>query len=328
MALFFSNNKKRKRTAAKGNYAFRRKKKKKQPEAADIHRLEMNPETEASRRQIMLKRAGTGARWAFGMLAAILFLSLMKVVVMEAFVKNAKFQLQKVQVVTAGPITEDAIREACGLRIGDNLLMISLRDVRDRVEAMPGVRAVGVKREFPGLIVIDVEQRTPVAWLECPEKNLIANDLRYGCLLDGQGYVLPGSHHTAAVAARLPVIRVKNFERAAPNALVESTSALRALKLLKTFEAGAKEKRNSIVKIDANREHAFVTTFASGLITTFPAFGSFPEEFRRLQVILEESAHRGLRVATVNLLVEHDVPVTIKTDPDRNSRPRSVAVAR
>ena len=97
MALFFSNNKKRKRTAAKGNYAFRRKKKKKQPEAADIHRLEMNPETEASRRQIMLKRAGTGARWAFGMLAAILFLSLMKVVVMEAFVKNAKFQLQKVQ---------------------------------------------------------------------------------------------------------------------------------------------------------------------------------------------------------------------------------------
>ncbi len=306
MIQLFSSNKRRRRTST-GNYAFRSKK----PVRTEIHRLDMNPETVATRRATLRKHAGAGARWAFGLLSAIVFLALMKVVVMEAFVKNRDFHIQKIDVVTKGPLSRSEIITASGLKDGDNLLMVSLRAVHDRLDVLPEVRTVTVTRQFPGTILIDVQQRTPVAWLECPDKAIAAKVPGYGCLLDDQGVVLPNTSRQAA-DQKLPVISVEKLPRIVPGKQVESPAALAALMLLQLYEQSPLHEQHRLTKVDATRVHALVARFDSGLSATFPANGDPVAELNRLQRTLEAASQRNWRVATVNLLVERNVPVTLQ----------------
>lgn len=305
MIKIFSSNKRRRRTST-GNYAFRSRK----PAHTEIHRLDMNPETVATRRATLRKRAGTGARWAFGLLSAIVFLALMKVVVTEAFITNRSFHIAAINVDTKGPLSRPEIITASGLKEGDNLLMVSLRAVHDRLDSLPEVRKVKVTRQFPGTVLIEVQQRTPVAWLECPDKAIAAKIPGYGCLLDDQGVVLPSTSRQAA-DQKLPVISVEKLPRIVPGKQVESPAALAALKLLQLFEQSPLNEHHQLTRLDATRAHALVARFNSGLSATFPTNGNPENELNRLQRTLEAADRRNWRVATVNLLVERNVPVTL-----------------
>ena len=130
MFSFFTSNKKRRRKTTRGNFLFRRKR----PSQSALHRLELNrldlnPETDATRRERLIRRAGTGARWAFGILAVIMFCALMKVVINEAFINNQGFRLQKIDVHTAGPLSESAVYAIASPR-GDTRGMSACRATR------------------------------------------------------------------------------------------------------------------------------------------------------------------------------------------------------
>lgn len=319
LSLLSTNKRRRHRRTTKGNFAFRRKK----PARTEVHRIDLNPETDASRRAAFRKRAGLGARWAFGLIAGIVCLALIKVVAMEAFVDNAKFRLQHIEVVSdAGPLSRSALAGASGLKVGENLLMISLRAVRDRLESLPEVRDARVSRHFPGMIVLEISQRTPVAWMECPEKSIAAKVSGYGCLLDAEGVVLPSMTHVAR-DQRLPVVRVEKLPRVIPGRRVESTAALSALHLLQMHGRGPLAERIRIHRIDATRPHALEAHADGGLKVTFPAEGDFARELTRLQQVLERSATRGWQVASVNLLVAHNVPVTLRRGSEPAAAPAS-----
>ena len=306
--LFAKNKPRKKRQAAKGNYAFRRK----SSSRSAIHRVELNPETDASRRAKFRKRAGVGARWAVGILSSIMLVAILKIVVMEAFVVNPRFRLSEISVLTEGPLTRSTIVNASGLKDGDNLLMISLRNVRDRIESLPEVRKVKVERNFPGQIVLNVEQRTPVAWLECPEKAIAAKVSDFGCLLDDTGCVLPSSGRIRSGEHKLPVIRVGKLSAIIPGKRVESAAALASLDLLRAYQKEPMATHADLKRVDASRSHALVADFSNGVSVVFPAHGDNKKEFVRLASAMEEAARHKWQLATVNLLVEHNVPVTLR----------------
>ncbi len=309
MLPFSSKNKPRKkRQAAKGNYAFRSK----ASSRTSIHRLELNPETDASRRAKFRKRAGLGARWAAGILGSIMLVAILKIVVMEAFVTNQRFHLSDISVLTEGPLSRSAIINASGLKHGDNLLMISLRDVRDRVESLPEVRKAKIERNFPGQIVLNVEQRTPVAWLECPEKAIAAKVSDFGCLLDETGCVLFSSGRIRSGENKLPIIRVGKISAIIPGKRVESAAALASLELLCAYQKSPLINRSELKRVDATRSHALVADFGNGVSVVFPANGDNQKEFNRLTRAMDEAARHNWKLATVNLLVEHNVPVTLR----------------
>lgn len=305
-----SSNKRRSRTS-KGNYSFRRKRK---SPRIEVHRLDLNPETDASRRALLRKRAGTGARWAFGLLSCIVFFALLKVVAMEAFVTNERFLIKHINVITKGPLSVSSLTAFSGLKTGENLLMISLRSVRDKLEALPEVRSAVVTREFSGVITLEVQQRTPVAWLECPEKSIAAKVAGYGCLLDDEGVILPSVKH-AASEQKLPIITIENLPRIAPGKRVESPAALAALKLIQTYSQTHLSERHHLDKVDATRPHALVARFSPGIRVTFPSDDNISAQLTRFQLTLEAAARRNLQVESVNLLVEHNVPVTVRGTP-------------
>lgn len=305
--MLFSKNTRRKPGAAKGNYAFRRRRK---VVRLEVHRLELNPETAATRRESRRKTARFGFKIAVGLLAAMGVFSAGKIVVKEAFVENPKFQLQHFSVMTEGEITPSQIVNATGLHEGMNMLGISLVQVRERLESMPQVRKAKVTRGYPGMIFLDVEQRHPVAWLESPEHKLEAKVSGYGCLLDADGVVLPSGELTEA-RRNLPVIRVGRVHRLVPGQSIESPSALAALKLLRLHDNTAASRTLGVKLVDATRHHVLGITYDSRIQVTLPV-DNMEKELGRLDRIFDEAERQKWQLATVNLLVTQNVPVTLR----------------
>lgn len=314
----FARNTRRKATTERGNYAFRSRRKKVR---FDVHRLELNPETDATRREQRRKVIRWGFKFAMLILLMTTLVSAGKIVVRDAFVDNSRFRLQHFSVITDGDLDASEIIAATGLKEGMNMLDIPLVEVREKLEMLPQVRSAKVSRGYPGLLFLEVEQRRPVAWLECPELRLEARVPGYGCLLDEFGVVLPSSIVTTE-QQRLPVIQVQKLGRIAPGQAVESApEVLAALSLLEAHEASALSHSLAIKRVDASKASALTVTYDARFNAVFPA-ENFQKNFQRLQHLVEEASRRNWKLATVDLRVENNVPVTLRAGTAISSAPQ------
>lgn len=304
----FARNTRRKATTERGNYAFRSRRKKVR---FDVHRLDLNPETDATRREQRRKVIRWGFKFALLILLATTVFSAGKIVVRDAFVDNNRFRLQHFSVITDGDLSVSEIIAATGLKEGMNMLHIPLVEVREKLRALPQVRNAKVSRGYPGLLFLEVEQRRPVAWLECPEQRLEARVPGYGCLLDEFGVVLPSSLVTTG-QQRLPVIQVQKLGRLVPGQPVESApEMLAALSLLAAHESSALSHSLSIKRVDASKACALTVTYDARFNAVFPS-ENFERDIQRLQYLVEEASRRNWKLATVDLRVENNVPVTLR----------------
>jgi cell division septal protein FtsQ len=304
---FFARNTHRKKNTVRGNYAFRTRRKRVR---IDVRRLDLNPETAASLREKRRKVM----RWGFKIAVACLLLtglvSVGKIVVREAFVESPRFKLQHFSVITDGALQPSQIIAATGLEEGMNMLGIPLVQVREKLEQLPQVRRAKVSRGYPGMLFLEVEQRQPVAWLECPQLRLAANVSGSGCLLDADGLVLPSGEITAE-HEKLPAIRVEKLSRLAPGQCIESPEIHAALKLMQAHEASELAHIADIRHIDASRSYALTVTFDSRFTAVLPSEG-FAKQLQRLARVIREAADQKWQLATVDLLVEKNVPVTLR----------------
>jgi cell division septal protein FtsQ len=315
----FARNTRRKKDAVRGNYAFRSRRRRVR---LDVHRLDMNPETPASIREKRRKVMRWGFKFAVASLVLTGIVSAGKIVVREAFMDSPRFKLQHLSVITDGSLQPSEIIGASGLHEGANMLGISLVQVREKLEQLPQVRHAKVSRGYPGVIFLEVEQRQPSAWLECPRLRLAAGDHESGCLLDADGFVLP-SGQPAAALKNLPVIRVEKLSRLAPGQCLESTEVHAALKLLQAHAASDLAHSAAIRRIDASRGYALTVTFDTQLTAILPAEG-ITKQLQRLSRVIHEAEDQKWQLATVDLLVEKNVPVTLRasaTPPSGTSAP-------
>lgn len=309
----FPKNRKRRVNATRGNYAFRSRRSRVHHVRLDVHRLEMNPETAATRREQRRKAMRWGFKFAVAALMAIGLFSAGRIVVREAFTNNTRFQLQHISVMTEGELMPSQLISASGLETGMNMLDIGLVQVREKLEALPQVRHAKVTRGYPGLVLLEVEQRRPVAWLECPEQRLEAKVAGYGCLLDDTGVVLPSDEVTEA-RRKLPVIRVAKMQPLKPGHVIEAPEVLQSLQLLKAHEESALAHSMRIRRIDASRGYSLAAQYDALFTVIFPA-GEFEPQIRRLERVVNEAAQRNWELATVDLLVEDNVPLTLRGTP-------------
>jgi cell division protein FtsQ len=172
---------------------------------------------------------------------------------------------------------------------------------------------------------MEVEQRQPTAWLECPRLRLAAGDRVSGCLLDAEGFVLPSGQSVAGLK-NLPVIRVEKISRLAPGQCIESPEVHAALNLLQSHAASELAHSAAIRRIDASRGYALTVTFDSQLTAILPA-EDVTKQLQRLARVIREAEEQKWQIATVDLLVEKNVPVTLRgsasppTTPSGTSAP-------
>jgi cell division protein FtsQ len=75
------------------------------------------------------------------------------------------FNLGHVEVTGTRRLSREEVIEASELESGINLLTINLSGITDKLRRHPWIRSASVYRQFPGRMIIEVEERTPRAIL-------------------------------------------------------------------------------------------------------------------------------------------------------------------
>ena len=273
--------------------------------------INMEPESPTTR----VIRNQQRVRWGFRVGVAILvvfgLMALIRATVQEAFVKNPRFSLRQIVVNTEGSLTPQRIVRTTGLTEGQNLLTINLREVRERIEQLPEVRKATIARDYDGRLTIEVQQRHPVAWIECAKLKLEPMRSGHGWLVDEEGVAIP-CEVVIKSYLNLPVIRVDELNQVTPGVEIQSMQFKASLKLLAEMSKRTDDHHDQITLIHVPNPYALVTKFNDGMTVTFGMDG-LEEQISRFTRIKREGNERGWRIATLNLLVKDNVPVTFKS---------------
>jgi cell division protein FtsQ len=106
-----------------------------------------------------LEVEGSGRRrWPWAVLAVLVAIALTGITAASPLLN-----VDQIVVRGAERTPADEVRDLSGLRTGESMLAVPAGAAADRVEELPWVRSVDVRRDWPGRVVVEVEERTPVA---------------------------------------------------------------------------------------------------------------------------------------------------------------------
>ena len=80
--------------------------------------------------------------------------------------ESPRFQVRSIRVEGANVLREQAILEVAGITNQHNILFFDPDKVRQRIEAIPYVRRCEIRRAYPDMVIIRIEERMAVAALQ------------------------------------------------------------------------------------------------------------------------------------------------------------------
>ncbi len=229
------------------------------------------------------------------------------------FIDNPDYKLSNIEVQTDGTLQRDQILNVAGLREGQNIFRVNLARVHERLQELPQVDGVEVVRKLPAEIDIRIVERKPIGWITS-EKQIadpFASDAAF--LVDARG-VLMKEKKLLPEYLGLPLILGCVSESLEAGKIVESREARAALELLRLSTRSFMQTRFQIREIDVSKGYCLVVTDKNHSRVTF-GFDNLDTQLQRLEqfLIYSDDAHREL--ATVNLLVQRNIPVTFAKSP-------------
>jgi len=224
------------------------------------------------------------------------------------FLDNPDYKLSEIEVQTDGTLQRDQILSVADLHEGENIFRVNLAGVHDRLQDLPQVDELEVVRKLPGEIDIRIVERKPIAWMT-GEKQIadpFASDAAF--LIDARG-VLMKEKKLLPEYLGLPVILGAGGESLEAGKTVESPETKAALELLRLSSRSFMQTRFQIREIDVSKGYCLLVTDKNHSKVTF-GFDNLDTQLQRLEqfLIYSDDAHR--EIATVNLLVQRNIPVT------------------
>jgi len=229
------------------------------------------------------------------------------------FFENLDYQLSTIEVQTDGTLQREQILKIADLREGENIFKVNLGRVHDRLQQLPQVDEVQVERKLPAEIDIHVVERKPVAWIT-DEKQMadpFASDAAF--LVDGRG-VLMKEKKLLPEYLGLPLISGCASESLEAGKVVESFEAKAALELLRVRTRSFMQTRFQIREIDVSNGYCLLVTDKNHARVTF-GFDNLDAQLQRLEQFLIYSDDSKRDLATVNLRVQRNIPVTFAKSP-------------
>jgi POTRA domain-containing FtsQ-type protein len=226
------------------------------------------------------------------------------------FLENPDYKLTNIEVQTDGTLQREQILNAANLREGENIFRVSLASVHDRLQELPQIDQVEVVRKLPAEIDIRIVERKPIAWITS-EKQIsdpFASEAAF--LVDARG-VLMKEKKLLPEYLGLPLILGCRSESLEPGKIVDSPETKAALELLRLSTRSFMQTRFQIREIDVSKGYCLMVTDKNHSKVTF-GFDNLDLQLQRLEqfLIYSDDAHR--EIATVNLLVQRNIPVTFQ----------------
>src|SRR5438034_4484852 len=224
------------------------------------------------------------------------------------FFENPDYQLRTIELQTDGTLQREQVLKEADLREGENIFKVNLARVHDRIQQLPQTDEVQVVRKLPGEIDIHVVERKPVAWITS-EKEIsdpFASDAAF--LVDARG-ILMKQKKLLPEYLGLPLILGCSSESLEAGKIVESFEAKAALDLLRMSTRSFMQTRFQIREIDVSKGYCLVVTDKTHTRVTF-GFDDIDTQLRRLEQFLVYADDTKQEIATANLLVQRNIPVT------------------
>ncbi|MDX6767682.1 MAG: FtsQ-type POTRA domain-containing protein [Candidatus Methylacidiphilales bacterium] len=224
----------------------------------------------------------------------------------HAFFRNDDFQIKNIEIKVTGGVSRSEVIEWAGVRMGSNLMILKLPDVRERLQRMPYIASVVIERRLPSTLRIEVVERQPMAKLlpYSSAGHQLAQSVYY---VDGQGYVMRPK--AGERLKPLPVIKGVAHEYIREGERTERAELLGALNLLRLADYTTLKSELDLTEIEVqSRGYLILRTRDQGMICFRTDY--LQEQIQRLRVILDHARENNLFVRTVDLTPERNVPVT------------------
>lgn len=227
----------------------------------------------------------------------------------RAFNASGDFAVGQFELVTNGVITVPQVAAVTGLRPDQNITDLDLGEIRSKLMVLPRVSKAEVERRLPNHLSIRLDERRPAAWLACVQQGLRPFDGR-GLLLDRDGVAFPCGIVLEEYST-LPVIYCTDVSGVIPGRQVPGETVRTALDLAQRMRRRNWSPPMGLEQIHILNEFTLVAQMDTDALFTFRP-SDLDRQLARLDAILQKTGAAGRRVASVNLQLHKNVPVTFR----------------
>lgn len=225
--------------------------------------------------------------------------------------------LVEVRFETNGFLKQEWFDQVMGRSLPDDLLMVDIYELKQRLEAHGQIAKATVRRELPGTLQISVEERQPVTRLRTRD----AQGREIHLFVARDGIVFQGEQFPPEVVSQIPFlagVRLRKADRGDGFAPIPQMPAVaRLVELTRTHMGG---HFRSWLFIDCSRfdgdpdqpgAHIKVRTSHFGDLIFAP--NGFERQLERLARILNVSYRKGFhQIATIDLAFERQAVVSLR----------------
>lgn len=219
----------------------------------------------------------------------------------KLFWRNPDYALSDIAFTTDGSLSREQALTVAHLQPGHNIYSYRLEQSCEALKALPQVENAEIRRYLPNRVEVTVTERKPVAWVTDDSSD----DRTH--LLDARGLVFQPKRALPEYDP-LPVISGVELGDLAPGKPIRKSELLAALELLRRSRESGGETQ--ILSIDVSRGYCIVATDQRHAKLTF-GLDDIPGQLETLALIRRTAAQRLDEIATVNLMVQRNVPVTL-----------------
>lgn len=226
------------------------------------------------------------------------------------FLENSDYRLTNIEVQTDGTLQREQILNVANLHEGENIFRVNLASVHDRLQELPQVDEIEVVRKLPAEIDIRIVERKPIAWITSEKQVADPFASEAAFLVDARGALMKEKKLLPEYLG-LPLILGCGSESLEAGKIVASPETKAALELLRLSTRSFMQTRFQIREIDVSKGYCLMVTDKNHSKVTF-GFDNLDLQLQRLEqfLIYSDDAHR--EIATVNLLVQRNIPVTFQ----------------
>lgn len=142
---------------------------------------------------------------------------------------SPQFEVSQVTLTGNQTLPEQELREKLGPITGENIFLLNLGNLSDRLAQHPWIQSVSVRKVFPQNIVVDVKERKPYARIKLDQVYVMDN---FGILLSLE---TPDYHHLPLIIQPWSREKTALGENAALEGVIESLQTMHYLNKMSFF---------------------------------------------------------------------------------------------
>lgn len=231
----------------------------------------------------------------------------------RSYVQNPDYELRVIKLTPNTALNEGDVVAITEMPLNTSIFGIDIDDAEERLRQRPEVLHASVRRELPSTISIDLKERIPYAWIECPSRDMQARSRDRGFLIDRDAHLYPCPPMQYEAALALPVIVISSDEsaRLENGKKITAKSLQRALHLLDIAEQTTQSSLPWIDRIQPHQRWAMKVWTRDGIEVTF-GLDDHQRQMQDLLVSMEHAAGKGMQIASINLIPQRNIPVVLR----------------